>query len=307
MGFLRKEWDWENPAEQANLETHEAYRTEESAGKEKKTWLWVLTILCGALSCFLLYHIKYTMYGGILETNWATYLGVAIGTVIGLAIRSEKEVKKLSPKVEKILNFGLTAVLLVFIWWFYFQEESRYLEGVQTLCLFPLLIAIDKMNTVEGVDKKAVAAWNIMLTFAILAAVTFVAPRVLGYVTTADAEKIAASQGCADVEYLGRLQGRWVYQFAEDNTFYQEEMEKDWFYMVYGEKDNEDWRFIIDPKGGEVVLAGSETEEPGLAEWYRREEIEVYMDSGDDIKEGRLVIDPKEGTVLLPAVEAGEE
>lgn len=262
MGFLRKEWDWENPVEHDMVKPTEERR-------DRKIWLWMLTILCGALSCFLLYHIQYTLYGDILETNWATYLGVAIGTVIGLAFRSEKEGKKQSPKVEKILNIALTAALIVFVWWFYFQEESRYLQGVQTLCLFPLLIAIDKMNTVEGVDKKAVAAWNILLTFAILSVTTFAAPKILGYVTTADAAEIAAAQGCEKTEYLGRMQGRWVYQFAEDKSFYREEMETDWFYMVYGERDGEDWRFIIDPKGGEVILAASEEAEPELASWYR--------------------------------------
>ena len=125
------------------------------------------------------------------------------------------------------MNAALTIVLIVFVCWFYFQEESRYLQGVQTLCLFPLLLAVDKMHTVEGVDKKAVAAWNIMLTFAILSVATFAASKMLGYVTTAEAERIVQAEGFAEAEYLGNLQGRTIYQSAEDTTFYSEEMEKE--------------------------------------------------------------------------------
>ena len=55
MGFLRKEWDWENPAyhEMENQETEQ---------QDRKLWLWGLTSLCGGLSCFLLYHIYLTLH-----------------------------------------------------------------------------------------------------------------------------------------------------------------------------------------------------------------------------------------------------
>ena len=49
-------------------------------------------------------------------------------------------------------------------------------------------------------------------------------------------------------------------------------MQEEQYYMVFGRKDGEPYRFIIDPKGGEIILAASEQAEPELGNWYRSRE-----------------------------------
>ena len=61
---------------------------------------------------------------------------------------------------------------------------------------------------------------------------------------------------------------------AEQNyeAFYEEEMQEEKYYMVFGRKDGEPYRFVIDPKGGEILIAASEAEEQELGNWYRSRE-----------------------------------
>ena len=44
MGFLRKEWDFENPVEHS-MEAHDVYRDE--GQKDSKPWLWAMGLRCG--------------------------------------------------------------------------------------------------------------------------------------------------------------------------------------------------------------------------------------------------------------------
>jgi hypothetical protein len=46
-------------------------------------------------------------------------------------------------------------------------------------------------------------------------------------------------------------------------------MAEETYYMVFGRKDGEPYRFIIEPKGGEIIFAASEREEPELGNWYK--------------------------------------
>ncbi|MBQ2879795.1 MAG: hypothetical protein IJE27_03785, partial [Anaerotignum sp.] len=79
MGFLRKEWDWENPAEHS-MEQQEEER------KDRKLWLWILAFICSGISVYSLYYIEKYIYGGAIETNWAGWLGTMIGSFIAAGI-----------------------------------------------------------------------------------------------------------------------------------------------------------------------------------------------------------------------------
>ena len=117
MGFLRKDWDWENPAEH-DMEPPAQER------KDRKLWLWGLALICGGLSIYSLYYIENAIYGGAVETNWGGWLGMGVGTLIISVIHHfhpPKESARMEfDKGEKIVGWCLAVaavVLLLVVCW----------------------------------------------------------------------------------------------------------------------------------------------------------------------------------------------
>ena len=227
MGFLRKEWDFENPA------THDMERQEEEQ-KDRKLWLWGLAMVCGGLSVYSLYYIENTIYGGVIETNWGGWLGMGVGTLIISVIHHFKPPKESAKmdfdKGEKIMGWCFAAaavVLLLVVCW---QMPRLRLYGFQFLAVTPLAFGLEKAQK-AGMDKNAANAWNLILTFALLIGVTLAVPRSTGICTVADAEGKLAAAGYDVKEYENAISAIFIENFIPSATV---ELDSDpWNDMYY--------------------------------------------------------------------------
>lgn len=252
MWFL----EWEE-----NREAHE---------KKRKKWL-NLAVGCFIAAVAVMFVTEKMLFDGIVETN----TGVFLSAVIGVAIAFFMERDSLKIKVEKERNkkaeylaflvvtaglFGISAI------------NGQVLLIIQWICLAPAVLWLTNLMDRKEYDKNLMYSFALVVVSLIMLVTTVFGPRLMRYQNVYAAERIVTAEGYDEAEYLGWLYGRWVYQDAVDKSFYEEEMEEEQYYMVFGRKDGEPYRFIIDPKGGEVILAASEAEEPELGNWYRSRE-----------------------------------
>ena len=169
------------------------------------------------------------------------------------------------------MELTLIAVVTVMIAAFSaFMGQVLFL--IQWFCLIPAILWLAKLAEQDRYDKDMVYSFALVVVSLIVIVTTVFVPRLLGYRNVYAAERIVTAEGYEEAKYLGWLKGAWVYQDAVDKSFYEEEMQEKQYYMVFGRKDGEPYRFIIDPKGGEVILAASEQAEPELGNWYRSRE-----------------------------------
>ena len=206
MGFLRKDWDWENPAEH-NMEQQEEER------KDHKLWLWVLALICGGVSVYSLYYIEKYIYGGAVETNWAGWLGTMIGTFIGILIhtfgKSIKPIKDEWDKGQKMIGYCFLTVFLIAAGIFIWKHQRMWLFGLQVFSIFPVAIALDKAQK-AGADKGTVTAWDLILTFVLLAVVSLNGPKILGAYTVEEAAEELKKAGYTAVEYKYDIDAFWI-------------------------------------------------------------------------------------------------
>ena len=249
MWFL--EWD-------VNSANHEV--------KRKK--LLILAVACWMVALAVLFITEKILYGEILKTNTGGFLGATLGTVIvfwmqkdSLRIQVQKE---RNVKAELIMITAVTVAVAAFA-----AFTGQVLFLIQWLCLIPAILWLAKLAEQEKYDKELVHTFALLVVSLIIVVTTVFVPRLQGYRNVYAAERIVTAEGYEDAEYLGWLKGAWIRQDAVDQSFYQEEMEEEKYYMVSGRKDDEAYRFIIDPKGGEIILAASEQEEPELGNWYK--------------------------------------
>ena len=240
---------------------------EEAQERKRKKWL-ILSVFCWIVALTVLFITEKILYGEVLKTNTAGYLGATLGTAIvfwmqrdSLQIRVQKD---RSIRLELILIAVVTVAVAAFS---AFVAQPLFL--VQWFCLIPAVLWLARLSNQERYDRNLVYTFALFVVSLIVVVTTVFVPRLQGYQNIYAAERIVAAQGYEETEYLGRLQGRWAYQDAVDRSFYEKGMREEWFYLLYGEKDGEPYRFIIDPKGGEIILAASEKEEPELNNWYR--------------------------------------
>lgn len=234
---------------------------------EEKSWKWFfLSVCCWIITLIVLYLTEKKLYGEIVETNTMAYLGAAIAMTIvswrereSLRIEVQKERSKWT---EVIIVIAMTALLAALA-----AIEKQPLFLIQWLCIMPVVYWLTPMQKQERYDKNLVYSFFMIVVALIVIVTTVFVPRLLGYRNVYAAERIVKAEGYEDAEYLGWLYGRWVYQDAVDKSFYEEEMQEEKYYMVSAKKEGVPYRFIIDPKGGEVILAASEKEEPELANW----------------------------------------
>ena len=248
MGFLRKDWDWENPA------THDMERQEEEQ-KDRKLWLWGLAMVCGGLSVYSLYYIENTIYGGVIETNWGGWLGMGVGTLIISVIHHFKPPKESAKmdfdKGEKIMGWCFAAaavVLLLVVCW---QMPRLRLYGFQFLAVTPLAFGLEKAQK-AGMDKNAANAWNLILTFALLIGVTLAVPRATGICTVADAEGKLAAAGYDVKEYENAISAIFIENFIPSAAVELDDDPWNDLYYLF-DLDGHDSYAVVNPWTGEII------------------------------------------------------
>ena len=248
MGFLRKDWDWENPA------AHDMEQPMEER-KDRKLWLWGLALICGGLSVYSLHYIENTIYGGAVETNWGGWLGMGVGPLIISVIHHfhpPKESAKMDfDKGEKIVGWCLAVaavVLLLVVCW---QMPRLRLYGLQFLAITPLAFGLEKAQK-AGMDKNAANAWNLILTFALLIGVTLAVPRSTGICTVAEAEGKLAAAGYYVKEYENAISAIFIENFIPSATV---DLDSDpWNDMYYlFDLDGYDSYAVVNPWTGEII------------------------------------------------------
>ena len=256
---MEKLWRWEEKSYQQN---------------KKRKILWTVAVISWILSLLILYYVGETGYGGVIQTGASSYGAVSIGVAIGTSLRYGMG-KEPKPMTEK--RWRNTCIFLV-LWSVAIEalaiSKEMYVLAVQYACVL-IPAAYLMIEEKKDVDKISLGACTLLLISVVLSFSTYVAPKLMGMHTTGQAERIVAAEGYEEAEYLGWLKGAWVYRDAVDKSFYEAEMQEEKYYMVFGRKDGEPYRFVIDPKGGEILIAASEAEEPKLGNWYRYREGSV--------------------------------
>lgn len=248
---MEKLWRWEE----------KSYQQE-----KKRKILWTVAPICWVAALAVTYWVEHTLYGEVIETGTFTYLGVSIGMAIGQCLRAAKVVEPIAEAKRRKTNIVLTIFVVAFIIaMFYF---GRVVVATQFICVVLVAYWMD-YEAQQDVDKISLGAVTLFLASLMLVVGTFAGPKIMGLTSAKQAEKIVAEQGYEDVEYLGRLQGRWAYRDAVDKSFYTAEMSEEWLYMLEAKENGKPYRFLVDPKGGEILLAASKREEPELGNWYR--------------------------------------
>lgn len=242
MGFLRKDWEWENPAEHS-MEAHDAYRDESL--KESKPWLWVLAFICGGISVYTLFYVEKYIYGGAVETNWAGWLGTMIGTFIAAGISLFKEPKSIKDewgKGEKMAGWCFLAVFCIAAGAFIWKHQRMWIFGIQILSILPAAFVLDKAQK-AGARKNTIKGWDLILTFSLLAIVTLCGPKLLGICTVEDAAEKLTQAGYTVEEYKYDIDSYWIDHILPDAKV---------------EADTEDWGdvylFAIKENSGEAIV-----------------------------------------------------
>lgn len=252
------------------------WRWEETSGQQekKRKILWTVAVICWLITVLFLYLIQEKMYGDVISTGASTYACISIGMALGVSLRYGlgKEPKEPKPMTEKRWRSSWISIIL----WSVAIEGiaislGMYVQAVQYICaLIPLVFLMREEK--KDIDRISYGACLLLTVAITLSFSTLLAPKLMGLCTIGQAEKIVEAEGYEEAEYLGWLKGAWAYQDAVDKSFYHEDMEEERYYMVFGRKDGEPYRFLMDPKGGEILIAASEADEPGLGMWYRPRE-----------------------------------
>ena len=247
MGFLRKEWDFESPVE------HDMENPVEEQ-KDRKLWLWGLALICGGLSVYSLYYIEKYIYGGAVETSWAGWLGTMTGTFIGMLIHAFgkpiKPVKDKWSRGEKIAGWCVLGIFMAAMALFIWKHQRMWLFGLQVFAVFPAAFALDKAQKM-GVSKITVTAWDLILTFLLLAVVTFYGPKVLGVLTVEEAAEALTKAGYTEVKYKYDIDSYWIdhiLPFAE-----VEENTSDWGDVYLFEIGESSGEAVVEPWSGTII------------------------------------------------------
>lgn len=233
---------------------------------QKRKGLWTVAVICWAAALWLTYWVEHSLYGGIVETNTFTILGISIGFCIGLGLRKAmgKEEKPMTKRGKWIIGILVAVSLAIIVWSAVYRGMVVYMTQL-VFVLLPLYWSDHEKK--KDIDKISMYACTLFFAAVSLAAGTLAGGCLTGNQTTGRAEKTIQAEGFTDVEYVCWMYGRWVYQDAVEKDFYEESMAREKYYLFSGEKDGEAWRIVIDPKGGEIILAATDGEEPELANW----------------------------------------
>lgn len=233
---------------------------------QKRKGLWTVAVICWAAALWLTYWVEHSLYGGIVETNTFTILGISIGFCIGLGLRKAmgKEEKPMTKRGKWIIGILVAVSLAIIVWSAVYRGMVVYMTQL-VFVLLPLYWSDHEKE--KDIDRISMYACTLFFAAVLLTAGTLAGGCLTGNQTTGRAEKTIQAEGFTDVEYVCWMYGRWVYQDAVEKDFYEESMAREKYYLFSGEKDGEAWRIVIDPKGGEIILAATDGEEPELANW----------------------------------------
>ena len=265
MGFLRKDWDWENPAEH-NMEQQEEER------KDRKGWLWILALICGGLSIYSLYYIENTMYGGAINTSWAGWLGTLVGLLIVAAcgdfLKPKKDVDHKISKGEKIAGWILCIVLVGGLFAACWKMPHMRVYGFQFLAILPVAFGVDKARK-AGVGDNTINAWNLMMTFVLLSVMTFVAPKILGMTSVAEGEKLLRAEGYQGVYFDNKTMPRWlgVEMAVQAYAKLPQELEDEFVYLYGGVKNEKSYGILVDPYGHGILAVQENLPDTEIYDW----------------------------------------
>ena len=254
MGLEKKEWNFEHPAEQ-NMDAHDAYR-DEGMG-DSKPWLWVLALVCSSLSVYAMYYMESHVYGGVVDTNWAAWLGAMIGTPVGLWIAKatgrEEENRKQDKKQKKIVS-GIVAALLVFYLLLCWSRPDKWVLCIQILVLVFVGFGVEKV-TKKKLDKYPFNAWSFLLLYVLVALMAFAAPQLLGMTSVAEGEKLLRTAGYQGVYFETRTMPHWMgEEMAEEAYGKMRTIAEDEFVYLYGgAKDDKSYGILVDPYGRGIL------------------------------------------------------
>ncbi|MBQ2879796.1 MAG: hypothetical protein IJE27_03790 [Anaerotignum sp.] len=239
--------------------------------EEKRKKGFVLAIFCFVVAVLVMFITEYILYDSIVETN----AGVFLASVIGAAIAFFMEQGSLKIRVEKERNRKAEYIIILVLTTMIFALSSidgQVLAIVQWVCLVPIGLWLAGLLEKEKYDKDMVYIFSLGVISLVMLVTTVFVPKVMGYQNIYAAERIVTAEGYEVAEYLGWMKGAWIYQDVQDKSFYHEDMAEEPYYMIFARKDKkgEAYRVIVDPKGGDIILAASETEEPELTYWSWR-------------------------------------
>lgn len=251
MGFLRKEWDFENPAEH-DMDAHDAYR-DEGPKEVGKPWLWGLELVCGCFSVYALYYVENIMYAGAVDTSWAGWSGALIGTFIGLRMGREDADKKWSKK-QKTLVWGIIAALIIGYLLFARNRPHTWIVVSQFIVLLLLALVADPVLK-KKMDRKTANAWSFLLMPVCIAAVTFAAPKVLGMTSVAEGEELLRLEGYQGVYFKTKTMPHWLGEemMTEALAKMPIAIENEFVYLYGGVKDDISYGILVDPYGRGIL------------------------------------------------------
>lgn len=243
-----------------------AWEESNSKQRKKRERLWTAAVICWAAALAMTYWVERSLYGGAIETNTFLLLGGSIGMSIVCCLRRWLGTEDTSPTKKSAWVIGILLVLgmAVFAWIAVGGGTAVYM--IQILFILLVLYWSDR-ERMKDIDRNAMYACTLLFSAVMLTAGTLAGPRLLGYTDTYHAGEQLTAEGFSDVSYVRWMYGRWVHQFAAQKSFYQEEMQEEKYYLFAGEKDGENWCIVVAPKGSDIILAGTDKEEPELANW----------------------------------------
>lgn len=216
---------------------------EETVAKQeqKQFRLMSVAIVCVIAMCVVLWLVQDKLYGDVVRTGAAVYLGAFTGAGIGRTLRSrkEKESAEKQKRNGKILVWILFLLVIggaIFLKEFRLTAVQLLFSGIPVLWFFRIQKADCDENCLENCEV-------ILMTVMILVG-TFVGVKLMGLTTLPTVEKRLAAEGFTEIEYNTWMYDRWL-DLDENN-------EKK-YYVFQAKKDGQIWQIAADPKGGQLV------------------------------------------------------
>ncbi len=248
---MQKKLEWEKTVE---------------AKRKKEFLLSGLAIAAWAALIFGSQWAEKQLYGGVIQTNIVLFSAACVGSAIGMWIHHKLGLSESSPK-DRLAGWIFTIVFLMIpLLWIISQKASIF--AGQMIMLLLVGGWGDYKRKKEGSSVLLNAAF-VFLTAVSLLIGTMVGILLGGFTMVPRVQQQLEQAGFTETEYIFWMYGEWLQQAIKQADFYQEEMADQKYYLFSGEKDGALWRMVVDPKGGELLYAATEQEEPELANWGR--------------------------------------
>ncbi|MGN0135375.1 hypothetical protein [Anaerotignum sp.] len=242
MGFLQKDWDWE--------------QTDPVQGEKKpvesRKGLWALSLLALALSLFVLYYVEHTLYGEIIRTNTLTFGSVLLGSISNIYAedKEQKWERVIKLLVGIILFLCGSAVLYALVT----MEPQVVLLALQLASLLPVYLVLRTKKEQFQREREAVTLWSIFFISVLLAAATLAAPYLMGITTTVQKARESLTQnGYEAVSYIGHDDPTYPLIPKDIRMDLEEKELKFDLYLFEMRKDKIPWVAVVNPMTGETL------------------------------------------------------